>query len=44
MERLILTSHDPGRSDDEIDAIVAQAREHFPNTEAAAEGMKFEVG
>ena len=41
---LILTSHDPGRADDEIDAIVAQAREVFPNTDAAAEGMKFEVG
>jgi ribonuclease BN (tRNA processing enzyme) len=44
VECLILTSHDPTRADDEIDAIVAQAREHFPNTEAAAEGMKFEVG
>ena len=42
--RLILTSHDHGRADDEIDAIVAQAREQFPETEAAAEGMKFEVG
>lgn len=41
--RLILTSHDPSRSDDEIDAIVAMAREQFPNTEAAAEGMKFDV-
>jgi phosphoribosyl 1,2-cyclic phosphodiesterase len=44
VERLVLTSHDHGRADEEIDAIVAQAREHFPNTEAAAEGMKFEVG
>ena len=44
VECLILTSHDPGRTDDEVDAIVAQAREVFPNTEAAAEGMKFEVG
>ena len=44
VECLILTSHDPSRADDEIDAMVAQAREHFPNTEAAAEGMKFEVG
>jgi phosphoribosyl 1,2-cyclic phosphodiesterase len=41
---LFLTSHDPTRADEEIDAIVAQARELFPNTEAAAEGMKFEVG
>ncbi|MGQ0849147.1 MAG: MBL fold metallo-hydrolase [Actinomycetota bacterium] len=42
--RLILTSHDPARSDDGVDMIVAMAREHFPNTEGAAEGMKFEVG
>lgn len=41
--RLLLTSHDPTRTDDEIDALVAMAQEHFPNTEAAAEGMKFEV-
>ena len=41
---LILTSHDPARTDDEIDAIVAMARENFPNADAAAEGMKFEVG
>jgi phosphoribosyl 1,2-cyclic phosphodiesterase len=41
---LLLTSHDPARTDDEVDAIVAQAREGFANVEAAAEGMKFEVG
>lgn len=41
--RLILTSHDPGRTDGEIDELVARAQELFPNTEAAAEGMKFEV-
>jgi len=44
VERLVLTSHDPARADEEVDAIVAQAREQFPDTEAAAEGMKFEVG
>jgi phosphoribosyl 1,2-cyclic phosphodiesterase len=37
-ERLILTSHDPHRTDDEIDAITAAARERFPNTEAAVPG------
>jgi phosphoribosyl 1,2-cyclic phosphodiesterase len=42
--RLLITSHDHGRSDDAIDEILAQAREVFPNTEAAAEGLKIEVG
>lgn len=42
--RLILTSHDPMRSDDEIDEILAMARERFPNTDAAYEGMVVEVG
>jgi phosphoribosyl 1,2-cyclic phosphodiesterase len=37
--RLILTSHDPGRTDDAIDAIVASAREVFPNTDAAVPGL-----
>jgi phosphoribosyl 1,2-cyclic phosphodiesterase len=41
--RLILTSHDPGRTDDEIDAIVASARERFPNTEAAIPGLTIEL-
>lgn len=41
--RLILTSHDPRRTDDEIDAIVASAREVFPNTEAAIPGLKIEL-
>lgn len=39
VERLILVSHDPARTDDQIDAIVATAREEFPATEAAFEGM-----
>lgn len=41
--RLILTSHDPRRTDDEIDAIVASARERFPNTEGAAPGLTVEL-
>lgn len=41
--RLILTSHDPTRSDDEIDKILAMARAEFPNTEAFYEGMVLEV-
>ncbi len=39
VERLVLTSHDPYRSDDGIDAIVAAARTEFPQTVAAAEGL-----
>lgn len=41
--RLVLTSHDPVRTDDEIDAIVRAARDFFPSTEAAAEGMVIQV-
>jgi ribonuclease BN (tRNA processing enzyme) len=39
VERLILTSHDPDRSDDGIDAIRSAARARFPRTDAAFEGM-----
>jgi len=42
--RLLLTSHDPSRTDDEIDKIAALARQQFPNTQAVAEGMVIEVG
>ena len=41
-KRLVLVSHDPHRSDEEIDAIVASARGEFPATEAAFEGMQIE--
>jgi len=37
--RLILTSHDPFRSDDAIEEIVAQAAAVFPNVVAAYEGL-----
>lgn len=40
--KLVLVSHDPHRSDEEIDAIVASARREFPATEAAFEGMQIE--
>ncbi len=36
--RLLLTSHDPTRSDDAIDAMLAQARRLFPKTDAATVG------
>lgn len=38
--QLVLTSHDPYRTDDEIDAIVAAARDQFPDTVGAAEGLE----
>ncbi len=37
--RLVLTSHDPDRSDDQIDQIRAMARSLFPLADAAYEGM-----
>jgi phosphoribosyl 1,2-cyclic phosphodiesterase len=43
VKRLLLTSHDPARTDDQIDEIVVRAREFFPATEAATEGMVIEI-
>lgn len=39
VRRLVLTSHDPDRSDDEIDQLRSAARTLFPHTDAAYEGM-----
>ena len=41
--RLILTSHDPRRTDDEVDAIIASASESFPEVEAAVPGLTIEL-
>ena len=38
-KRLLLTHHDPRRSDDEIDTMVADARQMFAHTEAARDGL-----
>ena len=38
-KQLVLTSHDPSRSDEEIDRLVECAQRIFPNTVAAAEEM-----
>lgn len=40
VSRLILTSHDPFRSDGDIDAILTEARLEFPRVDAAYEGMQ----
>jgi ribonuclease BN (tRNA processing enzyme) len=37
--RLVLTSHDPDRTDEDIDRLRSMARAMFPNTDAAYEGM-----
>jgi phosphoribosyl 1,2-cyclic phosphodiesterase len=41
--RLVLTSHEPMRSDDEIDDLVAEAQAVFANTTAAREGTSVRV-
>jgi ribonuclease BN (tRNA processing enzyme) len=38
--QLVLTSHDPRRTDDDIDAMVADARVEFENTIAASPGLE----
>jgi ribonuclease BN (tRNA processing enzyme) len=46
VERLILTHHDPARSDDQIDAILARAREAAGpglQVNAASEGLLVEL-
>jgi ribonuclease BN (tRNA processing enzyme) len=40
VSELILTSHNPDRSDAAVDAMVESARDVFPNTEAARPGME----
>jgi ribonuclease BN (tRNA processing enzyme) len=41
--RLVLTSHDPERSDEAVDGIVALARSRFASTEAGYEGLVIEI-
>lgn len=43
VDRLVLTSHDPARRDEEVDAIIASAREYLPGTIGAAEGATIQV-
>lgn len=40
IQTLYLTHHDPTRTDGGVDALVASAREIFPNTHAAFEGLE----
>ena len=41
--QLVLTSHDPDRTDAQVEAIVTAARSFFPNTLAAYTGMSLQV-
>jgi phosphoribosyl 1,2-cyclic phosphodiesterase len=43
VKHLMLFHHEPLRSDDEIDALLEQARRVFPQTSAAAEGTTVEL-
>jgi phosphoribosyl 1,2-cyclic phosphodiesterase len=43
VERLILFHHDPSRTDEELDAIVAEAGKTFPRVEAVREGMRLDL-
>ncbi|MBT8193310.1 MAG: MBL fold metallo-hydrolase [Acidimicrobiia bacterium] len=40
VERLVIISHDPERTDDGVDELEAAARKRFPNTDAAFAGMQ----
>lgn len=40
VEQLVLVSHDPYRTDEQVDGIVEAARARFPNTAAAYAGME----
>lgn len=39
-QQLILVSHDPGRTDDQVDALVALAQSEFPSAIGAYEGLE----
>jgi phosphoribosyl 1,2-cyclic phosphodiesterase len=43
VKRLVLFHHDPDSDDAFVDSLVAQAREEFPNTMGAAEGLEFHL-
>ena len=40
VDELVITSHDPDHTDDDIDGIIAAAADHFPNVVGGTEGMK----
>jgi phosphoribosyl 1,2-cyclic phosphodiesterase len=44
VKQLVLFHHDPRHSDNDMQSIVMQAQEHFPNTVLAVEGKSIVVG
>jgi ribonuclease Z len=44
VKRLALFHHDPDSDDECVDGLVARAREEFPHTTGAAEGLEFRLG
>ena len=43
VKHLVLFHHDPDHSDDRIDQIVEEARQHFPRVTAASEGLALQL-
>jgi phosphoribosyl 1,2-cyclic phosphodiesterase len=43
VKKLILFHHEPNRTDEQVEHLVELAREHFPNTIAAREGLTIQV-
>jgi len=44
VRRLVLTHHDPGRTDAAVAALAQEARQVFPGARAAREGMRVQLG
>jgi len=44
VRELILFHHDPDRTDSSLDALVEEARSHYPRLQAAAEGLVIDLG
>jgi ribonuclease BN (tRNA processing enzyme) len=43
VKKLILFHHEPNRTDEQVEHLAALAREHFPDTIAAREGLTIQV-
>ena len=43
VDRLVIISHDPERTDEGVDLLLAAARQRFPNTDAAFPGMELDL-
>ena len=43
VDKLVLFHHDPDRTDDQLDAILSEARREFPKVQVASEGLKIDL-